>query len=443
MAVKAEFQADFKSFLFGVEQADEKLKTFGKTSEKTAAASKQWAQAFGAADSALQQAGVNVGGASRALDELNNAAGKTVTQLGAVATGSLVVGTAMAGWEFGRAIAGWLGTDEAIGKATASLLGYADVAAETAGAQQDTINSAIAKGGIGIRTYADAVAYLNKWNKDYIKDAKDAAVATDRHAEAMIELNSAGAGWQGTLNTLSGSVVEAIKYYLDAGVAQGTLATAYGVTATQVKAVADAMKAAEATDKAFLERLKAEADEAEQVRQVLERLTNDGIEKTNQANERAIRILTDKTDTVKEAIIAAGNYTDVQLKAALKSDEETQAFWKARDAVNAKAAAVEDATKKTGAYMNQLHMLLDDPKISQFFGFNAQGAAAATLYGGGQSGITPEMAAAMAAGQFINTAGVGAVHNTFNVNGTAQDVARTISSEIMRTMKAGGKMVSS
>jgi len=159
--------------------------------------------------------------------------------------------------------------------------------------------------------------------------------------------------------------------------------------------------------------------------------------------ERAIRILTDKTDTVKEAIIAAGNYTDVQLKAALKSDEETQAFWKARDAVNAKAAAVEDATKKTGAYMNQLHMLLDDPKISQFFGFNAQGAAAATLYGGGQSGITPEMAAAMAAGQFINTAGVGAVHNTFNVNGTAQDVARTISSEIMRTMKAGGKMVSS
>ena len=90
--------------------------------------------------------------------------------------------------------------------------------------------------------------------------------------------------------------------------------------------------------------------------------------------------------------------------------------------------------------MNQLHMLVDDPKLAAFFGGGPQGAVATTLYSGGQAGVTPEMAAAMAAGQFINTAGVGAVHNTFNVNGTAQDVARTISSEIMRTMKAGGKM---
>jgi hypothetical protein len=39
--------------------------------------------------------------------------------------------------------------------------------------------------------------------------------------------------------------------------------------------------------------------------------------------------------------------------------------------------------------------------------------------------------------------GGGAVTNTFYVNGTAEDVARTISAEIMRTMKAGAKVASS
>lgn len=64
----------------------------------------------------------------------------------------------------------------------------------------------------------------------------------NKMAEAMTELNSVSVGWQGTLATIDGEVADAIKYYLDAGVAQDKLATAYGLTAAQVKSVASAMK---------------------------------------------------------------------------------------------------------------------------------------------------------------------------------------------------------
>lgn len=71
---------------------------------------------------------------------------------------------------------------------------------------------------------------------------------------ATQELTAAGDGWRGTLDGISGSVVEAIKYYLDAGVAQGTLATSYQLSAVQVKAVASALAAeAEARKKANAE----------------------------------------------------------------------------------------------------------------------------------------------------------------------------------------------
>ncbi len=73
---------------------------------------------------------------------------------------------------------------------------------------------------------------------------KEAAAAAQTHADAMAELNSAGDGWKGTLDTIDGAVVEAIKYYLAAGVSQGALAEAYGLTAAQVRAVASAIKEA-------------------------------------------------------------------------------------------------------------------------------------------------------------------------------------------------------
>jgi len=64
------------------------------------------------------------------------------------------------------------------------------------------------------------------------------ARALKAFSDAMAALEGVGDGWLGTLQTIDGETVEAIKFYLQAGVAQNTLATAYGLTAAQVKAVA-------------------------------------------------------------------------------------------------------------------------------------------------------------------------------------------------------------
>lgn len=67
--------------------------------------------------------------------------------------------------------------------------------------------------------------------------------AAKKYGEAIGELNTAGQGWRGTLETIDGAVVEGIKWYLEAGVSQAALATAYALTATQIKSVASALVA--------------------------------------------------------------------------------------------------------------------------------------------------------------------------------------------------------
>ncbi len=64
-----------------------------------------------------------------------------------------------------------------------------------------------------------------------------ATEAQKKFAAAMAELSSVGEDLQATIDTIDGSVVEAIQFYLQAGIAQETLATAYGLTGAQIKAV--------------------------------------------------------------------------------------------------------------------------------------------------------------------------------------------------------------
>jgi hypothetical protein len=68
------------------------------------------------------------------------------------------------------------------------------------------------------------------------------AAALAEWRKAVEALNGSTVGWQQTLDTVDGAVVEAIKYYLSAGVSQGDLAKAYGLTAQQVKAVQIALE---------------------------------------------------------------------------------------------------------------------------------------------------------------------------------------------------------
>jgi len=89
---------------------------------------------------------------------------------------------------------------------------------------------------------ANATIHLTETVKDRIAAEAKEAEELKKFTEAMVEINSAGMGWRGTLDTINGSVAEAIKFYLEAGVAQDKLAAAYGLTASQIKAVASEMK---------------------------------------------------------------------------------------------------------------------------------------------------------------------------------------------------------
>jgi hypothetical protein len=93
----------------------------------------------------------------------------------------------------------------------------------------------------------DKVAKAAKATSDFVGPmvpvVDEAATAMKKWEEANEELLSVGSSWQAELKTLNGTTAEAIKYYLEAGVSQTTLATAYGVTERQVHAVGEALKA--------------------------------------------------------------------------------------------------------------------------------------------------------------------------------------------------------
>jgi hypothetical protein len=215
-----------------------------------------------------------------------------------------------------------------------------------------------------------------------------AAVA---HRAAMVELNAVGVGWNGTLDTIDGTVVEAIKHYLDAGVSQGTLATAYGLTAVQIKAVSTAMSEELATAKVLAD-FKSTAAAHQAV-----------------LDAKAMKGVDDMIAAMFKKKQADRDFLDTELKIALAQDAANLAMGNAPAAIKPIKPALDEATQAAGVFMQQLTMLVTDPNTAGFFGLDAKGSVAQTLFGGGHSGLSPEMAAAMAAGQFINTAGVGSV----------------------------------
>lgn len=204
--------------------------------------------------------------------------------------------------------------------------------------------------------------------------------------KAMEDLSLAGIGWVTVLDTIDGNVVEAIKYYLDAGISQRALADAYGLTATQIGAV-DAARKNEIA----------------------------GLDLENTFKARRLELAKIELTATNDAVLAKLKaqqadqaFLDTELKVALAQDAANAKVKEVPKAMDDSAAATDRASKAAGVYMNQLHMLVSDPKLAAFFGGNA---TANTLYSGGQGGFTPEEAASIAAGIFINKAGVGNVSN--------------------------------
>lgn len=235
-------ETDLAQFEGAVDQTGSKIEGLGATSEKAIKPTSNLSNAYKQFDGVLSAAGINIGPVVKAFEDMGMASGKTATQLGAVTTAGLAVGTFMATFKLTSAILEFTGLNKVIGNAVDAIYDFGKSAEEQA-ARQDSINLAIKRGADAHISYAEAVRFNNTWAVDHKEKAKAAAEATTAWKDATAELNSFGISWQKTLATIDGTVVEAVKHYLEAGVSQTTLKDAYMLTEGQIKAVVAAMGA--------------------------------------------------------------------------------------------------------------------------------------------------------------------------------------------------------
>jgi uncharacterized protein (DUF433 family) len=72
---------------------------------------------------------------------------------------------------------------------------------------------------------------------EHNKQASKSAETAKKLKDAEEEVASSGDGWRGTLEKIDATLVASVKGYLAAGVSQEALATKYGLTSTQLKAI--------------------------------------------------------------------------------------------------------------------------------------------------------------------------------------------------------------
>ena len=354
------------------------------------------------------------------------------------------------------------GADEAAAQATPSFAGMAEAigipgagsvilfleayAASTNAAADATERiSKIPKPFEGIMaTLPPITAGMKLFNESVVEDArvlKESEAASKAWKTAMIELNSVGVGWRGTLDGIDGEVVEAIKFYLAAGVAQGTLAAAYGLTAVQVKAVSTAMAEELAMAKVLADFKKSAAANQDAL------------------DARAMAAIEKVTAAIRARQKADEDFLANELKIALAVDAANAAMAKTPATITPITQALDDTTRAANA------------AASAFAGFTGmtfptQGSEPTFVPGGGGGGQwtkpygfgpgstvpikMPKMEAGgpvmrdgpifAHAGEFVVPKGGGAPMNiTINVNGSAspEETARRVMEKFLRSTKVG------
>jgi hypothetical protein len=317
----------------------------------------------------------------------------------------------------------------------------------------------------------------------------------------MEELAGATGDTDAIVDTLSGDVAESVKFYLAAGVSQGALATAFGVTAVQIKAVATQVKEAEdayklwakteadlatqlekhakdqraADNKRGEEKLAAEAASFKTLEGLRERAhdlankqsmdaTTYQINKIWEKAEAEIKAFDSTDDKMREhtdlvytlADAEARGITDVMAVAVDRMAEKAaegldKVIGKAEAAsytinsifsVGGSGADMEARAKALGGMVNR-----DDYGNPYIYipGVNAPGHRAAggpvsagEPYWTGERG--PELFVPSTSGAIVPHGGGVVVNATIYVNGTAEDVARQVADQLLRRIKAGQQL---
>jgi hypothetical protein len=195
MAVTGTLNADFSQFYTAAAKAEVSLKgmeggavkveqALGNMAGGSTVPMNSFRDSIGQVDQALAATGINIGKYARGIAEIGEMSGKTVSQLGLLASGASVVAAAMAGWNIGRATMEFFGLDAAVQKTWASLLGLETAAQGSASATREFLkgiqeqNDAYAVSAQRIADAQKAVRGLSDATRDAIAIAKQAG-ATD------------------------------------------------------------------------------------------------------------------------------------------------------------------------------------------------------------------------------------------------------------------------
>jgi hypothetical protein len=205
MAITGKFQADFSQFNTEVEKATGKLKGFEGGSTSTVAAlgkmdsaTKRTSTGFGdlssglrTADKTLSQFGINLGSEIQAIEEIGAVAGKTAKDIGLIGTAGLAVGAGLAGWKIGRMAAEFFDLDTKVANTAARLLGWGDVAGQTAAAKADTLAKASGIAKREITDMGEAVRIITDDHKKHLATLKDVDTTSTTTAASQRELAKA------------------------------------------------------------------------------------------------------------------------------------------------------------------------------------------------------------------------------------------------------------
>ena len=295
-------------------------------------------QGLSATDRILASLGINIGPQVRAIGEMAAVSGKTASQLGLVAVAGLSVSAAFAGWQLGRWVADWFDLDEAIGNATAKLLGWGDAAAETAGAKMDVLARASKLAGTEITNFGQALKIIKEDN-DRVADSFN----TSEHRVGLWRAEIAKVKADGNLEALTKDIASGNSTMKEMSSHYDISTRALEFFVRENRASAEAVKAnTEAMDKATAA--------AEQVAKAYRLFLSDN------ANKAGMEQMNDAIAAQERALENANGewllYRDAALMATAASDKAAAATAKAWDdvKVHSRTALQETAEKAQATY---------------------------------------------------------------------------------------------
>lgn len=243
---------------------------------------------------------------------------------------------------------------------TQKLMKAQEQAARAAAAQEAALQKA-AEQANAVAEGAKRVAEVDEKNKMILKETNE---EIKKRAEAQKEIQSSTKDWHETVKLLDKDMVEAIKTYMEAGVAQDKLATAYGLTATQITAVSKALKEekdlAELEQKQINDSIKRWADYNAMRTEMSGTYTDQviaDIQRWRAAQVKAhVQAKTDTADFYNWLEASERQMLEASDRARLESDSHSKAYWDRQkaQAEDAYAFALAHADQFTQGYIDDL-----------------------------------------------------------------------------------------